>query len=99
VFIAAHDALKSAADSEANNEIPEVDKKFEVAIDLLYHFVKDFPTLNPNIRDARFMQLIDHGNLFEWSPRSTFTDLCSLRRSIHYVEFPSDSSSLNADGS
>jgi hypothetical protein len=33
---------------------PEVYGKLMVATDLLYDFVKDFPTLNPNIRNVRF---------------------------------------------
>ena len=91
MLIAAHDALKSAADSEADNKIPEVDKKFQVAIDLLYHFVNDFPKLNPSIRDARFTQLIDEGDMLPWYLRPPFTELCSLRRSIRaYVEFSSN---------
>jgi hypothetical protein len=97
VLIAAHDALKSAADPAADKDIkiPGVDKKIRVAIDLLYSFVKDFPTLNPNIRDARFIR-----NSEPWSP---FKILCTLKKNIRsyqsYVEFPSASLSLNADES
>jgi hypothetical protein len=100
VLIAAHNAIKSAAGSQAKERIPEVDKKFKVAIDLLYHFVEDFPTLNPNIRDAGFMHLIDNERFSQWTSRSPFSNLGALNRSIiSYVEFSSDSSSLNADES
>ena len=101
MLIAAHDALKSAADSQAKDMKPKVDKKFKLATDLLYHFVEDFPTLNPNICDARFMHLIDNDeNLSQWRSRPPSRNLGALRRGIHsYVEFPSDSSSLNADES
>lgn len=96
MLITAHDALKSAADSEADNKIPEVDKKFEVAIDLLYHFVKDFPTLNPNIRNLTFKL----PKTTRSGSKSPFAVLYALRRNIHSpVEFLSDSLSLNADES
>ena len=106
VLVAAHDALESAADSKADNKIPEVDTKFEVAFDLLYHFVKGFATLNPNSHNPRFMELTDFGipSIFRLSTGrspshdSHFTDLCSLRRNIDsFVGFPSASLYLNTD--
>jgi hypothetical protein len=70
--------------------------KFKVAADLLYDFVKDFPTLNPNIRNMRFIapRITDRRSM------GIFSIIHSLERSIDpNVEFPYDSSSLNADES
>ena len=103
MLIAAHDAIKSAA--EANDKIPQpasdVDKKFRVAFDLLYYFVKDFLTLNPDIRDARFTQLINEQVPWKIWSSLYFRNLGHMRHleSHSFVEFPSDSSSLNADES
>lgn len=43
MFIAADDALRSAANSKALLRKSKVDKKFRKAIDLLCDFAKDFP--------------------------------------------------------
>jgi hypothetical protein len=106
VLIAAHNAIKSAAEVDGRIPQADVDKKFRVAFDLLYHFVKDFSTLNPNTRDARFTRLIDKQGLSRIAklhrPSSPhFTNLCHMRHLESYssVEFPSDFSSLNADES
>ena len=101
MLIAAHDALKSAAEGNGKSvigKITDVDKKFGVAFDLLYHFVKDFSTLNPNIRNTRFTQLIDKRRLLGSalirtrgaSVSDNFTKLCDMRRreSYSFVEFP-----------
>ena len=65
-----------------------------MATDLLYDFVKDFPTLNPNIRNVRFTapRIINHESM------GVSKFLRHLEKSIDpNVEFPCDSSSLNAD--
>ena len=102
MLIAAHDALKSAAEGNGKSvigKITDVDKKFGVAFDLLYHFVDDFSTLNPNIRNTRFTQLIDKRRIILESGLNipyralisdNFTKLCYMRRRKSYssVEFP-----------
>jgi hypothetical protein len=67
-----------------------------VAADLLYDFVKDFPTLNPNIRNVRFTapRIVDRKFM------DAYEVLWHLEKSINPdVEFPYDSSYLNADES
>jgi hypothetical protein len=76
--------------------LSEVYRKFEVAADLLYDFVKDFPTLNPNIRNVRFTA----PRIFDFKSMGVSKILGHLEKSIDpNVEFPYDSSSLNADES
>jgi hypothetical protein len=92
VLIAADDALKSAA--EAGNRTPEVDKKFEEAIDLLSRFEKGFPPKNPtsgpNI-GGTVTRMSDES-------KSPSTILYALKKNLHAkVMFPSVSSLLNAD--
>jgi hypothetical protein len=96
MLIAADDALKSAAEPEAENKTSaEVDEKFREAIDLLSGFEKDFlskdPTSDPNIsRTGKRSSMSD----------SPLTILYALKKNLHAkVKFPSVSLSLNADES
>ena len=99
VLIAADDAVKSELElylTSTKMGSSEVDRKFKVAADLLCDFVKDFPTLNPNIRNVRFTA----PRIFDRKRRKSmdvFKILGHLGESIDQeVEFPYDSSSLNA---
>ena len=97
MLIAADGAVKSNLYLTSTKMItPEVYGKLVVATDLLYNFVKDFPTLNPNIRNVRFTspRIIDRKSM------RISTILGYLEKLIDPdVEFPYDSSSLNADES
>ena len=96
MLIAAHDAVQSNPYlTSTKMGLFEVYEKFEVASDLLYDFVKDFPTMNPNIRNVRFTapRIIDRKSMGS-------KIIPYLQKSIDPgVEFPCDSSSLNADES
>ena len=96
VLIAADDAVKSNLYlTSTKMGSYQVYRKFEVATDLLYNFVKDFPTLNPNIRNVRFTapRIIDRKSM-------GIPILDYLEKSIDpNVEFPYDSSSFDADES
>ena len=97
VLITADDALKSSLYIKFTEmELSEVLRKFEVAADLLYQFVKDFPTLNPNIRNVRSTA----PRIFDRKSMGASKILDHLEKSIDpNVEFSYDSSSLNADES
>ena len=98
MLIAAQDAVQSNLHlTSTKMGSNEVFRKFGVAIDLLYDFVKDFPTLNPNICNARFTvpRITDRKSM---PVRSNIIPY--LQKSIDPdVEFPYDSSSLDADES
>ena len=97
MLIAADDALASAADTGHMGIIPEVDKKFRNAIDLLSDLAKGFPLndplLNPNIGGDVTMKINAKSN-------SPLTILHALKNNLDSnVTFPSVSLSLNADES
>jgi hypothetical protein len=89
VLIAADDALKSAAASEARNRTSkEVDEKFRKAIHLLSDFEKLFPPNNPT----------SEPNL--GGSKSPSTILNALKNNLHAkVKFPSVSLLINSDDS
>ena len=96
MLIAADDAVQSNIHlAYTKMRLSDVYRKFEVATDLLYDFVKDFPTLNPSIRNVRFTapRIIDRKSMGS-------KIIPYLQKSIDPdVRFPYDSSSLNADES
>ena len=93
MLIAADDALESAADSEALSWKPEVDSKFEKAIDILRDFAKDFP-----LKDSMSDLNIDGTVTGEVNMNEKFmfatTILQALKDDLHSnVKFPSVSTS------